>query len=87
MCVCQVAGKGVVVTFLSGFEGSVGLRHLPTWSTSPDSLPPKKKYKGRLLWMDVEGKTVGVTLQRTLVEGRSTSFSGVEYGDVFEGEL
>ena len=82
----QVASNGVVVTFLGGFEGSVGPRHLPSWDTLPESLPPRKKVKGRLLWVDVEGKKIGVSLQKTLVEGRSFSFQGVEFGDVFEGE-
>ena len=76
----------MVVTFLGGFEGSVGLRHLPSWDTSLDSLPPKKKVKGRVLWVDVEGKRVGMSLQRTLVEGRSSVFSGVEFGDIYDGE-
>ena len=88
MCfgVPQVALNGVVVTFLGGFEGSVGLRHLPSFNTPPESLPPKKKVKGRLLWVDVERKKIGVTLQRALVEGRSFTFQGVEFGDVFEGK-
>ena len=78
--------NGVVVTFLGGLEGSVGLRHLPSWEAPPTSLPPRKKVRGRLLWVDVEGKRVGVSLQRTLVDGRSFAFPGVEFGDVFEGE-
>ena len=82
----QVALNGVTVTFLGGFEGSVGLRHLPSPDTLPESLPPKKKIKCRLLWVDVENKKVGVSVQRTLVEGRSFAFKGVEFGDVFEGK-
>lgn len=76
----------MVVTFLGGFEGSVGLRHLPSWDSTLDSLPPKKKVKGRLLWVDVEGKRFGVSLQKTLVEDRRTGFTGLEFGDKFEGK-
>ena len=82
----QLLSNGLIVTFLGGFEGSVSLRHLPSWDTPPDSLPPKKKVKGRLLWVDVEGKRIGVSLQRTLVEGRSFEFTGMEFGDKFEGK-
>ena len=86
MWVCQVVSKGVIVSFLGGFEGSVGLRHLPSCEATPTSLQPRKKVRGRLLWVDVEEKKVGVSLQRTLVEGRSHTFQGVEFGDTFESE-
>lgn len=76
----------MVVTFLGGFEGSVGLRHLPSWDSPLDSLPPKKKVKGRLLWVDVEGKRFGVSLRKSLVEEQSIGFTGLEFGDKFEGE-
>lgn len=82
----QPLSNGLVVTFLGGFEASVGLRHLPSWDSPLDSLPPKKKVKGRLLWVDVEEKRIGMSLQKTLVEGRSFVFSGMEFGDKFEGE-
>lgn len=82
----QVLSNGVVVTFLGGFEGSVVLRHLPSWNFSLEELSPKKKVKGRLLWVDVERKRIGVSLQRTLVEEQSIVFTGLEFGDKFDGK-
>ena len=84
--ITQPLSNGLMVSFLGGFEGSVSARHLPSWDTSLNSLPSKKKVRGRLLWVDVEGKKLGVGLQRTVVEGRSFVFPGMEFGDRFEGE-
>lgn len=80
-----MASNGIVVSFLGGFEGTVSLHHLPSSETPPTSFTTNKKVKGRLLWVDVEAKKVGVSLQRTLVEGRSFTFQGVEFGDIYEG--
>lgn len=82
----QTLSNGLLVSFLGGFEGSVSERHLPSWNSTLDSLPVNKKVKGRLLWVNVEGKKTGLTLQKTIVSGRSFTFPGTEFGDKFEGE-
>lgn len=74
------------MSFLGGFEGTVSSRHLPVLGElSTDSYHPKKKFKGRILWVDMATKTAGLTLQKKIVAGDSFSFQDVEVGDTFQG--
>ena len=81
----QVAPNGLLVTFLGSFSGAVGVRHLPEGETSTEDFQPKKKFKARLLWVDVPNKTMGLTLQKRVVAGRAFEFQGTEIGDIFQG--
>ena len=74
------------MNFLGGFEGAVSLHHLSSPSLhSTETFHPKKKFRARVLWVDVAVKTVGLTLQKQLVSGRAYQFEGLEIGDSFEG--
>ena len=85
-CTTQVVSNGLSMSFLGCFHGVVSTRHLPTQREfSTDSYHVKKKYKARLLWVDVLGKAVGLSLQKQLVGGNSFDFSDIEIGDKFEG--
>ena len=81
----QVAPNGLLVTFLGSFSGTVGVPHLPDGELSTEDFQVKKKFKGRLLWVDVSNKTVGLTLQKCVVAGRAFEFPGIEIGDTFQG--
>ena len=82
----QVAPNGLVMSFLGGFDGVVSLHHLPSPSLhSTDTFHPKKKFRARVLWVDVAVKTVGLTIQKQIVSGRSYQFDGIEIGDIFDG--
>lgn len=82
----QVASNGLLMNFLGGFEGAVSLHHLPSPSLhSTEAFHPKKKFRARVLWVDVAIKTVGLTIQKQLVSGRAYQFEGLEIGDSFEG--
>ena len=75
------------MTFLGGFEGTVSLRHLPSpGEFSTDKYHPKKKFKARILWVDVATKMAGLTIQKQIVVGSAHSFEGVEVGDSFAGK-
>lgn len=80
----EVAPNGLLVTFLGSFSGAVGVRHLPEGETSTEDFQPKKKFKARLLWVDVPNKTMGLTLQKRVVAGRAFEFQGTEIGDIFQ---
>ncbi len=73
------------MSFLGGFEGRVGLGHLPEGDYSTESYPAKKKFKGRVLGVDVANKAIELTLQDQLVTGEAFSFGDVEIGDTFHG--
>ena len=76
------------MSFLDGFTGVVSTRHLISPLNHPlEKFQVNKKLKARLLWVDVAVKSVGLTLQRELVEGRTRHFTGVEIGDCFEGKI
>ena len=74
------------MSFLGGFEGVVSLVHLPSLSLhSTESFHPKKKFRARVLWVDVAVKAVGLTIQRQVVAGKAYQFDDIEIGDIFEG--
>ena len=82
----QVAPNGLVMSFLGGFDGVVSLHHLPSPSLhSTENYHPKKKFRVRVLWVDMAVKTIGLTIQKEVVSGRSYQFDGMEIGDIFEG--
>ena len=75
------------MSFLGGFEGVVSLHHLPSPSLhSTETFHPKKKFKARVLWVDMAVKTLGLTVQKQVVSGRSYQFEDMEIGDIFEGK-
>lgn len=74
------------MSFLGGFDGVVSLCHLPTPSLhSTESYHPKKKFRARVLWVDMAIKAIGLTMQKQIVSGRAYEFDGMEIGDIFEG--
>ena len=74
------------MSFLGGFEGAVSLHHLSSPSLhSTETFHPKKKFRARVLWVDMAVKTVGLTIQKQVVSGRSYHFEDLEIGDSFEG--
>ena len=76
------------MSFLGGFEGAVGLHHLPSPSLhSTETFHLKKKFRARVLWVDVAVKTVGLTIQKQLVSGRAYQFQDLDIGDSFEGTV
>ena len=73
--------------FLGGFEGVVSLSHLqlsPSQHTT-DSYKLKKKFKARVLWVDMAVKNICLTMQKQIVSGRSYQFDGIDIGDKFDG--
>ena len=84
----QVATNGLVMSFLGGFEGVVSLGHLQTPSQhSTDGFKVKKKFKARVLWVDMAVKSICLTVQKQIVSGRSYRFDGIDIGDKFDGNL
>ena len=81
----QVASNGLLMTFLGGFEGVVGVKHLSEGDHMTDNYPLKKKFKARVLWVNVADKSIGLTLQRQIVSGKAFGFHHVEIGDIFHG--
>lgn len=76
------------MSFLDGFEGVVSPRHLSCpHIQSLEEFTVNKKLKGRVLWVNVSAKTVGLTLQQELVEGKPYKFDGVEIGDIYRSEV
>ena len=74
------------MTFLGGFDGVVSLHHLPDPSLhSTDSYHPKKKFRARVLWVDVAVKMIGLTIQKQIVSGKAYQFDAIDIGDIFEG--
>lgn len=77
-----------MMSFLGGLNGTVATRHLVHSSEyTTDKYHVKKKYKARILWVDVATKTAGVTLQKQIVSGQAFDFEGLEVGDSFSGKL
>ena len=85
----QLGANGLLMGFLGGFEGVVSLRHLPLPSqhSVSEGFPLRKKLRARLLWVDVGGKSLGLSLQKQVVSGTAYSFENVEIGEVFQGAL
>ena len=81
----QVALNGVVGSFLGSFEGWVGVHHLPDRNYSLEEVPLKKKMKGRVVWVDVPAKMVGLSLCKHVVQSEGQQFGKVEIGDTFTG--
>ena len=74
------------MSFLGGFDGVVSVQHLPTPSLhSTEAYHPKKKFRARVLWVDMAVKTIGLSVQKQIVSGRPYHFDGMEIGDIFEG--
>ncbi len=74
------------MSFLGGFEGTVGLTHLPEGEYSTEHYNPRKKLKARLLWVNVSSKAIGLSLQKQIVAGEAFKLADVEIGDIFHGE-
>lgn len=82
----QVASNGLVVSFLGGFDGVVSVLHLQTPSLhSTEGYHPKKKFRARVLWVDMAVKTIGLSVQKQIVSGKPHHFDDMEIGDIFEG--
>ena len=82
----QVASNGLVVGFLGGFDGVVSVHHLQTPSLhSTEGYHPKKKFRARVLWVDMAVKTIGLSLQKQVVSGRPYHFDDMEIGHIVEG--
>ena len=76
-----------MMSFLGGLEGTVSTRHLQNpGELTTDKYHLKKKFKARILWVDVATKTAGLTLQKQIVSGSSFAFEGLEVGDTFGGK-
>ena len=82
-----MALNGAIGTFLGSFEGWVGVHHLPERSHSLDNVQLKKKMKGRIVWVDVQVKTVGLSLCKHIVQNECLQFGSLEIGDKFEGKV
>lgn len=80
----EVAQNGAVGSFLGSFEGWVGVHHLPDRSSSLEEVHLKKKMKGRIVWVDVPNKTVGLSLSKHIVNGGGQQFGSLKIGDKFE---
>ncbi len=76
-----------MVSFLDGIEGVVSSQHLsaPSCHSTAD-YQVGKKVRGRLLWVNVSAKTVGLTLQERLLGGVAYDFKGMKIGDKFAGK-
>ena len=74
------------MSFLSGFDGVVSVHHLRAPSLhSTEGYHPKKKFRARVLWVDMAVKTIGLTIQKQIVSGRPYQFDSMEIGHIFEG--
>ncbi|XP_022789365.1 protein RRP5 homolog [Stylophora pistillata] len=86
--VTQVTGSGLILNFLGGFEGSADIIHLPNCGGDGKNLeetyPVKKKVKCRILYVNANKKTVGVSLQEKVVLHRTASFGHCSMGDVID---
>ncbi len=75
------------MSFLGGLHGTVACRHLQHNTVhSTDKYHVKKKYKARIIWVDVATKTTGLTLQKQIVSGEAFDFEGLNVGDSFAGD-
>ncbi|KAL9983734.1 hypothetical protein ACROYT_G005955 [Oculina patagonica] len=86
--VTQVTNNGLILNFLGGFEGSADILHLPNCGVDAQGLeetyPKKAKVKCRLLYMNVNTKTVGLSLQENVVLNKAASFGHWSVGDVID---
>ena len=80
-----MALNGVIGSFLGSFEGWVGVHHLHDGSHSLDKVQLKKKMKGRIVWVDVQAKMVGLAMCKHIVQSECFQFGNLEIGDKFEG--
>lgn len=65
----------------------MSVSHLPAATEfSTDNYHPKKKFKGRILWVDATTKAVGLTLQKRVVAGDCYSLQGLDIGDTVQGK-
>eukprot|EP00731_Ephydatia_muelleri_P020460 Em0013g187a len=80
----EVALNGVIGSFLGSFEGWVGVHHLHDGSHSLDKVQLKKKMKGRIVWVDVQAKMVGLAMCKHIVQNECFQFGNLEIGDKFE---
>ena len=84
----QIAPNGLLMTFLGGLEAVVSLRHLPSAREfTTEGYHLKKKYKARVLMTNTSNKSVGLTLQRKIVAGKSFEFPDMEIGDTYPGRM
>nr|XP_058962333.1 protein RRP5 homolog [Pocillopora verrucosa] len=86
--VTQVTQSGLILDFLGGFEGSADIIHLPNCGGDGKNLeetyPLKKKVKCRILYVNANKKTVGVSLQETTVLHKTATFGHWSVGDVID---
>ncbi|KAJ7376225.1 hypothetical protein OS493_036048 [Desmophyllum pertusum] len=86
--VTQVTSSGLILNFLGGFEGSADILHLPNCGGDGQDLeevyPKKTKVKCRLLYMNANTKTVGLSLQENTVLNKAASFDRWSVGDVID---
>ena len=60
---------GLTLSFLESFEGLVSISHLTRGKFDTKLFPVGKKVRGRLVWVDVLNKKMGLSLQQHIVEG------------------
>ncbi|CAH3149742.1 unnamed protein product, partial [Porites evermanni] len=86
--VTQATHGGLLLNFLGGFEGSADILHLPNCGGNGQNLeeayPGKTKVKCRLLYINANTKTVGLSLQENVVLNKATSFGNWSIGDIIE---
>jgi len=86
--VTQVTHGGLLLNFLGGFEGSADILHLPNSGGDGQNLeetyPNKTKVKCRLLYINTNTKTVGLSLQENVVLNKATSFGDWSVGDIID---
>ncbi|XP_044173478.1 protein RRP5 homolog [Acropora millepora] len=86
--ITQVTNSGLLLLFLGRYQGSADILHLPNCGGSGKNLEKlyhtNAEFKCRLLFIDTNTKTAGVSLREDIVQNRGTEFGDYAIGDIID---
>ncbi|XP_015771536.1 PREDICTED: protein RRP5 homolog [Acropora digitifera] len=86
--VTQVTNSGLLLLFLGRYQGSADILHLPNCGGSGKNLEKlyhtNAEFKCRLLFIDTNTKTAGVSLREDIIQNRGTEFGDYAIGDIID---